>query len=263
MSLSPPPPPPMDPIPPPMTMEPMPPTMPPSLYGDAASSKEPQTTELPYGLSYNPAAATTPVGWTAHMDKESGKMYYSDGFQTSWTLPEKDDVPVRRNCECCGNQSPAGCQGCDDGSCTNEASTGNVAYDFWLSVFQADEPPKIIVHPAYYTTVKCACDDCGTCKGCSKECPIVPCWATMLAGIDNFFRITERGSNFQLEFWGGMTTFLSMCYILVLNGVIIAGPFNSGISVNGVFFATALTAGTVLFSPALLNYTSFHSLTPQ
>jgi len=34
-----------------------------------------------------------------------------------------------------------------------------------------------------------------------------------------------------------------MCYILVLNGIIIAGPFNTGISVNGVFFATALASG--------------------
>ena len=42
---------------------------------------------------------------------------------------------------------------------------------------------------------------------------------------------------------GGMTTFFSMCYIMVLNGVIIAGPFNTGLSVSGVFFATTLSAG--------------------
>lgn len=69
------------------------------------------------------------------------------------------------------------------------------------------------------------------------------CLAPMLATIDNFFRVTERGSTYHSEFWGGMTTFLSMSYIMVLNGIIIAGPFNSGMSVNGVFFATALSAG--------------------
>ena len=45
-----------------------------------------------------------------------------------------------------------------------------------------------------------------------------------------------------------MTTFFAMCYILVLNGVIIAGPYNTGISVNGVFFATALAAGIFTFA---------------
>lgn len=43
-------------------------------------------------------------------------------------------------------------------------------------------------------------------------------------------------------FIGGMTTFFSMAYIMVLNGVIIAGPFNTGLNVNGVFFATTLSA---------------------
>jgi hypothetical protein len=48
------------------------------------------------------------------------------------------------------------------------------------------------------------------------------------APVDNFFRVTERGSTFWTEFSGGMTTFFSMCYIMVLNGVIMGGYFNSG-----------------------------------
>ena len=67
------------------------------------------------------------------------------------------------------------------------------------------------------------------------------------AKLDNFFRISDRGSSFWLEFSGGMTTFFSMCYIMVLNGIIIGGYFNTGIPVNGVFFATALTAGVFTF----------------
>lgn len=65
----------------------------------------------------------------------------------------------------------------------------------------------------------------------------------LASSLDNYFRITERGSSFATEFSGGMTTFFAMCYILVLNGIIIAGPFNTGIPVRGTFFATALASG--------------------
>lgn len=44
-----------------------------------------------------------------------------------------------------------------------------------------------------------------------------------------------------------MTTFFSMCYIMVLNGVIIGGEFNTGIPTSGVFFATALASGLFTF----------------
>lgn len=94
---------------------------------------------------------------------------------------------------------------------------------FWTSVFQGDGPPTVIVSAVDY----------------SQTGPLAP----ILAAIDNYFRITERGSNIQIEFWGGMTTFLSMSYIMALNGVIISGPFNTGLSSNAVFFATTLTAG--------------------
>ena len=40
-----------------------------------------------------------------------------------------------------------------------------------------------------------------------------------------------------------MTTFFAMCYIMVLNGVIIGGPYNTGIPTSGVFFSTALASG--------------------
>jgi len=43
-----------------------------------------------------------------------------------------------------------------------------------------------------------------------------------------------------------------MAYIMVLNGVIIAGPFNTGLSVNGVFFATTLSSGIFTFMMGLL-----------
>jgi len=48
------------------------------------------------------------------------------------------------------------------------------------------------------------------------------------AWIDNLYRITDRGSSFYHEFTGGMTTFFSMAYIMVLNGVIIGGKWPIG-----------------------------------
>lgn len=94
---------------------------------------------------------------------------------------------------------------------------------------QADEPPKEIVQPSAYKLGRLA------------------------SSLDNYFRITERGSTFAIEAAGGMTTFFSMCYILVLNGIIIAGPFNTGIPVRGVFFATALASGAGHFGPPLFR----------
>ena len=48
-----------------------------------------------------------------------------------------------------------------------------------------------------------------------------------------------------MEFTGGMTTFFSMCYIMVLNGVILnaSTSYGTGMSTNGAFFATALASG--------------------
>ena len=33
----------------------------------------------------------------------------------------------------------------------------------------------------------------------------------ILAAVNNFFRIKDRGSTFYREFYGGMTTFFAMC----------------------------------------------------
>ena len=51
-----------------------------------------------------------------------------------------------------------------------------------------------------------------------------------------------------------MTTFFAMCYIMVLNGVIIGGlwPAGTGLSKNAVFFATTLTAGLFTFMMGLI-----------
>ena len=105
---------------------------------------------------------------------------------------------------------------------------------FWTSVFLAEKPATTLATAHKYESMGFL--------------------ATTIAKIDNYFRITDRESSFYREFTGGMTTFFSMAYIMVLNGVIIAGPFNTGMSVNGVFFATTLSAGIFTFMMgALVN----------
>lgn len=43
-----------------------------------------------------------------------------------------------------------------------------------------------------------------------------------VVGIDKFFKITERGSTIKTELLGGVTTFLTMAYIIVVNPAILA-----------------------------------------
>ena len=71
-------------------------------------------------------------------------------------------------------------------------------------------------------------------------------------GVDRYFKITERGSSFGTEIRGGLVTFVTMAYIVILNPIILT----SGVDVEGntlsfpaVSAVTALTAGvmTILF----------------
>ncbi len=73
-----------------------------------------------------------------------------------------------------------------------------------------------------------------------------------VGAIDRYFQITERGSNFSTEVRGGLVTFVTMAYIVILNPIILT----SGVDVEGntlgfaaVSAVTALTAGvmTILF----------------
>jgi len=42
-------------------------------------------------------------------------------------------------------------------------------------------------------------------------------------GFDGYFGITRRGSNVGRELRGGLATFFTMAYIIVLNPIILAG----------------------------------------
>lgn len=67
----------------------------------------------------------------------------------------------------------------------------------------------------------------------------------MLEKIDNFFGITKLGSSFRIEFLAGLSTFLALSYIFVVNPAILSAM---GISTSAVFFATILgSVVTTLF----------------
>jgi len=80
-------------------------------------------------------------------------------------------------------------------------------------------------------------------------------------GIDGYFRITERGSTVARELRGGLVTFLTMAYIIVLNPIILL----SGVDENGdqlaggdfaaIAAATALVAGVLtILMGVVANY---------
>ncbi|TKC19532.1 NCS2 family permease [Robertmurraya kyonggiensis] len=70
--------------------------------------------------------------------------------------------------------------------------------------------------------------------------------------MNKFFQFQERGTSYKKETLAGVTTFLSMAYILVVNPVILS---QSGMDQGAVFTATALASivGTLLIG-ILANY---------
>ena len=85
-------------------------------------------------------------------------------------------------------------------------------------------------------------------------------------GIDGFFRITERGSTVAREFRGGLVTFLTMSYIIVLNPLILGfipdsegnflggGP-GDGSNLPTIAAATAIVAGVLtILMGAVANF---------
>lgn len=78
----------------------------------------------------------------------------------------------------------------------------------------------------------------------------------LIEKVNKFFRIEERKSNFRIEIIAGLTTFLTMAYILFVNPSIMTGtiivdgesvPLVVGLDLDAVFLATALAAaaGTI------------------
>ncbi|MBI2710717.1 MAG: NCS2 family permease [Actinobacteria bacterium] len=77
-------------------------------------------------------------------------------------------------------------------------------------------------------------------------------------GIDGFFRVSERGSSVRTEVRGGLATFFTMAYIIVLNPVILTGAnvaVRSGPKLDfvQVTAVTALVAGVMTILMGILG----------
>ncbi len=82
-----------------------------------------------------------------------------------------------------------------------------------------------------------------------------------MSTIDSYFRITERGSTLAQEVRGGIVTFLTMAYIIVLNPIIllqgrdIDGQLLAGGDFAAIAAATAVAAGVLtLLMGVVANY---------
>ena len=70
--------------------------------------------------------------------------------------------------------------------------------------------------------------------------------------MEKFFKLKENGTSVKIEFIAGITTFVTMAYIIMVNPAMLATPFEGTDMYdkvfNGVFFATCLSAflGTFL-----------------
>ncbi|WP_207956868.1 NCS2 family permease [Rubrobacter tropicus] len=69
-----------------------------------------------------------------------------------------------------------------------------------------------------------------------------------------FFRFSERGTNFRTEVIAGLTTFMTMAYIIFVNPAIL-GTEGTELPVAGVFFATCVAAAVACIAMGLVaNY---------
>jgi AGZA family xanthine/uracil permease-like MFS transporter len=69
-------------------------------------------------------------------------------------------------------------------------------------------------------------------------------------GLDGYFRLTERGTNVGRELRGGLATFFTMAYIIVLNPIILAGgtdKFGHHLDFAQLSAVTALVAAVMTF----------------
>jgi len=69
--------------------------------------------------------------------------------------------------------------------------------------------------------------------------------------VEKIFRLKEHGTNVQTELLAGITTFLTMAYILAVNPAML-GSIGNGMTPGAVFTATAVAAGAASIIMALL-----------
>ena len=67
--------------------------------------------------------------------------------------------------------------------------------------------------------------------------------------MDNFFKLSERGTDVKTEVMAGVTTFMTMAYILAVNPIILGA---AGMDTGAIFTATAFASAFATFLMALL-----------
>lgn len=71
--------------------------------------------------------------------------------------------------------------------------------------------------------------------------------------LDRYFHISQRGSTLTREVRGGVTTFMAMAYILLLNPLILSGKDASGATLGQQALITA-TAFAAALSTLLMGF---------
>jgi len=66
-----------------------------------------------------------------------------------------------------------------------------------------------------------------------------------------YFRFSERGTSFRTEVVAGLTTFMTMAYIIFVNPAIL-GTEGTGLPASGVFFATCVAAAVACIAMGLV-----------
>lgn len=69
--------------------------------------------------------------------------------------------------------------------------------------------------------------------------------------MEKFFRLKENNTNVRTEILAGITTFITMAYILIVNPLTLTAGGATGMDFNAVFVATALGAGLVTIAMGL------------
>jgi adenine/guanine/hypoxanthine permease len=69
--------------------------------------------------------------------------------------------------------------------------------------------------------------------------------------LGTFYKFSERGTTFRTEVVAGLTTFMTMAYIVFVNPSILATK-GTGLSVPGVFFATCVAAAVACIAMGLV-----------
>ena len=70
--------------------------------------------------------------------------------------------------------------------------------------------------------------------------------------LGGFFGFSQRGTNLRTEVIAGLTTFMTMAYIIFVNPAIL-GTEGTGLPISGVFFATCVAAAVSCVVLDVLN----------